>query len=594
MSLDDRVSTAQVQKAIKSLMSYAAKKKQDTIDEGKTLFAENDEENVWLVVTTKVMHPQLTFKPQRIPLAYPLVDPRVSPVCLITKDPQRKYKDLLAEKGINFISKVVGIEKLKGKYGPYDARRQLAGDYGLFLADDSVIPLLPKLLGKAFFKSKKQPIPVDLKKKDLKGELEKAISATYLHQNAGTCTTIKIGNTGMDVTKLVKNAESAIPAVVRKLHMGTLKKNSSKSKDPHGVTVPLEVTDADKKELRETAWNNIQSLGIKTQSSVCLPIWSCQLSERWITAPSELPPKRKTKDASKRPLIGTSDTSDDAKKSKKSKRPASEEGDETMSEGESSGHGSSLPKEESDALSKKLAKSSLVDTPKATKRPNTTDAIEESKIVKKRRKDSTDEEVVGPKAKQVPSMVKVEEPKVTKKKRKDSGAESNGIESSESKEKKPKSKVDVEMAVEAPAPVGQQRKADRARAIDFMGDDASLKKVEKSRKESAPSTEAPSKESKNSSKSTPVIPSTSTSEAKETSPEDDNGSKKPKSILKKRDSEPSLTPAELAAKKARRATFSVVEKKKEKITKGAVGGHSGKSGKAGKSKASLVGRGPKM
>jgi ribosome biogenesis protein UTP30 len=50
---------------------------------------------------------------------------------------------------------VVGITKLKGKFAPYDARRQLAGDYGLFLADERVIPLLPGLLGKAFFKKKK-------------------------------------------------------------------------------------------------------------------------------------------------------------------------------------------------------------------------------------------------------------------------------------------------------------------------------------------------------------------------------------------------------------------------------------------------------
>ena len=71
MALDDRVSTSQVQKALKSLMSYAAKKKQETIDEGKTLFAENDEENVWLVVATKIMHPQVTLKPQRMQV-YPI------------------------------------------------------------------------------------------------------------------------------------------------------------------------------------------------------------------------------------------------------------------------------------------------------------------------------------------------------------------------------------------------------------------------------------------------------------------------------------------------------------------------------------------
>lgn len=33
----------------------------------------------------------------------------------------------------------------------------------------------------------RQPIPVCMTRKDLKGELERAISSTYFHQNQGTC-----------------------------------------------------------------------------------------------------------------------------------------------------------------------------------------------------------------------------------------------------------------------------------------------------------------------------------------------------------------------------------------------------------------------
>lgn len=83
------------------------------------------------------------------------MDPRETPVCLITKDPQREYKDLLASHNINFISRVVGIEKLKGKFKPFEARRMLLAENGLFLADERVVPLLPRLLGKRFFSAKK-------------------------------------------------------------------------------------------------------------------------------------------------------------------------------------------------------------------------------------------------------------------------------------------------------------------------------------------------------------------------------------------------------------------------------------------------------
>ncbi len=86
---------------------------------------------------------------------HPLVDPRTSGVCLITKDPQREYKDLLEEHKIKFVSRVLGIEKLKGKWKPFEARRLLLKENDLFLADERVVPLLPKLLGKKFFEAKK-------------------------------------------------------------------------------------------------------------------------------------------------------------------------------------------------------------------------------------------------------------------------------------------------------------------------------------------------------------------------------------------------------------------------------------------------------
>ena len=68
-------------------------------------------------------------------------------MCLITKDPQREYKDLLEEKKIRFITRVVGVEKLKGKFKGYEERRMLLKENDLFLADARVIPLLPGGLG---------------------------------------------------------------------------------------------------------------------------------------------------------------------------------------------------------------------------------------------------------------------------------------------------------------------------------------------------------------------------------------------------------------------------------------------------------------
>jgi len=50
---------------------------------------------------------------------------------------------------------VIGISKLRKKYIPYEAKRNLCDSYDLFLTDERVLPLLTKALGKYFFEKKK-------------------------------------------------------------------------------------------------------------------------------------------------------------------------------------------------------------------------------------------------------------------------------------------------------------------------------------------------------------------------------------------------------------------------------------------------------
>ncbi|KAF7313770.1 hypothetical protein HMN09_00534100 [Mycena chlorophos] len=245
--IDGRVSLDQCKRAVDALHKHF---EQHRKAEDETNLLPAKEQHVWLSITVKKISSVHRFKPVKIPIVHPIVDPRVEAVCLITKDPQRKYKDLLEEQGIKFISRVVGIEKLKGKFKPFEARRQLLKQSGLFLADDRVIPLLPKLLGVKWFEAKKQPIPVSLTRKDLKTELERAISSTYMNQNQGTCTSVKIAKLPTHTAaQTLANLTAALPAAVNGVKGG---------------------------------WENVQSLVLKTNSSVGLPIWSCDLGEnRW-------------------------------------------------------------------------------------------------------------------------------------------------------------------------------------------------------------------------------------------------------------------------------------------------------------------------
>jgi ribosome biogenesis protein UTP30 len=53
------------------------------------------------------------------------------------------------------VQKVIGLSKLKANYFSFEQKRKLCDSYELFLADDRILPSLPKLLGKSFFKKKK-------------------------------------------------------------------------------------------------------------------------------------------------------------------------------------------------------------------------------------------------------------------------------------------------------------------------------------------------------------------------------------------------------------------------------------------------------
>ena len=49
----------------------------------------------------------------------------------------------------------MGIDKLKGKFKPFEARRELLREHEMFLCDDAVVNMMPQLLGKMFFEAKK-------------------------------------------------------------------------------------------------------------------------------------------------------------------------------------------------------------------------------------------------------------------------------------------------------------------------------------------------------------------------------------------------------------------------------------------------------
>lgn len=83
-------------------------------------------------------------------LKHAIIDPKQSPVTLFVKDPQREYKDLLVKHKINFIERVVGLDKLRKKHNTFEAKRLLLKQGEMFLVDDRVTVEVGKSIGKMF------------------------------------------------------------------------------------------------------------------------------------------------------------------------------------------------------------------------------------------------------------------------------------------------------------------------------------------------------------------------------------------------------------------------------------------------------------
>ncbi|XP_073218467.1 ribosomal L1 domain-containing protein 1 isoform X2 [Lepidochelys kempii] len=270
-----KLDRAQVKKAVQALLAYT--KTKDNTDE----LLLNENENVYLMVTVWKIPPQEQVI--KIPLPHG-IRPETSEVCLFTKDEpelsaeqtENLYKKLLIQNGITSISQIISYKTLKKEYKPFEAKRRLLNRFNLFLADDRIRRLLPSHIGKHFYQSKKAPLSVNLKAKNLAKELNKHIQGTILPvTNKGCCYTARVGHTGMKADELLEN-----------------------------VTVASE------------NWKNIKVLHLKTLKSVALPIFNsyiCNLDELDKQPSLHQKGVQKKKGKKRKPKSATEQTSTKAK-----------------------------------------------------------------------------------------------------------------------------------------------------------------------------------------------------------------------------------------------------------------------------------------
>ena len=242
-----RVDKAQIQKAIAALRLHLDKVKQEK--EKDPLFEDEGDDAYSVLIslrTQPVGSAKSNAKMKAIRIPHSMVNLETAELCLIVKDndgkghKEAKLKVESMGEDKAGIAKVLGVSKLRNNYKPHEAKRKLCDSYDLFLADERVIPVLPKLLGKTFFKKKRQPIPVDLTKKDWAKEIRSKTSATYLSLSSGTCVRVKTGTSAMSVEDVVENTVVAIEGAVKHI---------------------------------PRRWGNIQSIFVKCNETVALPLY---------------------------------------------------------------------------------------------------------------------------------------------------------------------------------------------------------------------------------------------------------------------------------------------------------------------------------
>lgn len=255
-----------VESALKTLRNVERKHRRTA---AKKLLVDDEASNevVYLQFTLKKIPYNKEAKRIRLDLPHSLLND-TSEVCLVTGDLERKnkradseltvdhFRDLLASAGVSRNIEVMPLRQLRTEYTAYEAKRQLCAGYDVFLADRTIYPTLPRLLGKVFFTKNKLPRRVDLKSKQLKHEIERALCVEELMlRGEGTASSVKVCHLGMSDRAASENVLAALTVLACRLPGG---------------------------------WPNLLSVHLKTQKSPALALYMSFGSRNKVHLPKEV------------------------------------------------------------------------------------------------------------------------------------------------------------------------------------------------------------------------------------------------------------------------------------------------------------------
>ncbi|KAJ2350134.1 proteasome-interacting protein cic1, partial [Coemansia sp. RSA 2618] len=205
-----------VEKAVNSLIELT--KKQEQSEESTNPLA-SSVEPMQLIVTVKKISAKMRHKPYRIPLRNCLYD-ESSSVCIIVKNHDEEHVETLKNLGFPVIKNIISMMELKTKYNGLETKRQLMNTHDVFFTDDRVINNLSKALGGKFYLTNKTPVPVNLRAKNLRHEIGRALKCAYYRAARGTSNAVRVGTTDMSAEVLIQNVEDALKSLTGHIPKG--------------------------------------------------------------------------------------------------------------------------------------------------------------------------------------------------------------------------------------------------------------------------------------------------------------------------------------------------------------------------------------
>lgn len=168
-SVKSLVDDKKISKALSELKKFVANSNKD--EESKAQLFEDELTNDLQIIFTKknLFTSKKNFKPKLIHIQdKPKIEEQPRIVLFIRDDViDKELLEKIEESELNsLIEQIITGSDLKSTYKQYEKRRELYSLNDIFLADDSLITTLPKLLGKVFYDSKKLPIPIKINKEN--------------------------------------------------------------------------------------------------------------------------------------------------------------------------------------------------------------------------------------------------------------------------------------------------------------------------------------------------------------------------------------------------------------------------------------------